>query len=59
VVACLPVLPQLLAWRDRVNAAWVEAVLAPAGTVAVGLLFVGAAVQAVAGTFSPFLYFRF
>ncbi len=59
VVACLPVLPQLLAWRDRMNAAWVEAVLAPAGTAAVGLLFFGAAVQAVAGTFSPFLYFRF
>jgi alginate O-acetyltransferase complex protein AlgI len=59
VVACLPVLPWVVAWRDRMNATWVEATLAPAGTAAVGLLFVGAAVQAVAGTFSPFLYFRF
>ena len=59
VVACLPVVPWLLAWRERLNAAWVEAVLAPAGTAAVALLFAGAAVRMVAGTHSPFIYFRF
>jgi alginate O-acetyltransferase complex protein AlgI len=59
LIACLPVLPWLLAWRDRLNTAWAEAILAPAGTAAVGLLFVGSAMQMVAGTQQPFLYFRF
>jgi alginate O-acetyltransferase complex protein AlgI len=59
LVACLPVLPWIVAWRDRVHAAWAEAVLGSAGTAAVGLLFIGAAMQAVGGTFSPFLYFNF
>lgn len=59
VIGCLPVLPWLMAWRDRLYAAWVEAILVPAGTAAVALLFVGSAMQMIAGTHQAFLYFRF
>jgi alginate O-acetyltransferase complex protein AlgI len=66
VLACLPVVPWLLAARERWvrqlsdgRAAAVEAALAPLGAAAVGLLFVAAGVQVVAGTHNPFIYFRF
>jgi alginate O-acetyltransferase complex protein AlgI len=66
VIACLPVLPWLLTKRDEwvtkvgdAKAAAIEAALIPVGTAAVAVLYVGAAVQMVAGTHSPFIYFRF
>jgi alginate O-acetyltransferase complex protein AlgI len=66
LVGCLPVVPWLMEQRDRfvqsmseVKAAVMESILAPLETAAVGLFFVGAAMRMVAGTHSPFIYFRF
>jgi alginate O-acetyltransferase complex protein AlgI len=63
IVLSAPVAPALARWRDRVltdrarpRAAWTMAAAATAGFVA---LLLGSIVQVAAGTYDPFIYFRF
>lgn len=65
IVACMPVLPWLLAQRDALQARWndgravvLESLLAPAGTIAMAALLLGISMQLAASTFTPFIYFR-
>jgi alginate O-acetyltransferase complex protein AlgI len=66
VLACLPVLPWAVRVRDRLAERWgtlggsaVEAGVGLANVLAVGVLLVAVGTQVVAGTHSPFIYFRF
>ena len=66
VLACLPVVPWLLAKKDgltkrmtELQAALVEAVAAPVGVLALAALLVAVSVQVVATTYSPFIYIKF
>jgi alginate O-acetyltransferase complex protein AlgI len=66
LLACLPLVPWLIAKRDELatrwgatRAAWLEAVLLPANAIVLAILFLAITMQLAASTFSPFIYFRF
>lgn len=66
VLACLPVVPWLLAKKDaltkrmtELQTAAVEAATAPVGVLAMAALMVAVSVQLAATTYTPFIYFKF
>ena len=66
LLACLPVVPWLLAKKDsltkrlpELQAAVLEAVAQPVGVLALAALLVGISVQVVASSYTPFIYFKF
>ncbi len=62
VVGSLPVWPAVARWRERLlerGGRWADAGLELGQVVALGLLLAASLMQLSAGTYSPFIYFRF
>jgi alginate O-acetyltransferase complex protein AlgI len=60
VIGSTPIVPALSRWRDAVSAASARATAWDfAATVALLVVLVGSIAQSAAGTYNPFIYFRF
>jgi len=59
IVGSTPVLPALTGWRERVEAAGPGLAVEAARVLGLGAILWGSAMLMAAGTYNPFIYFRF